>query len=277
MVQRFSIHKQIEAPFIENFESNNFSTMDWKIINRDGKATWELSETNGLDNSFISAKVGLFIYEDIYQKDDLLSPNIQLNNNNIYYLNFDYAHQHRNAGSRNDSLIVEVSSDCGSTYKRVFAKGGSSLTTTDTLDMNFEPIYSTHWKHESIELSQYINNEEFIQLKFTTINGKQNNIFLDNISVATQEEFSALELQSENILLIPNPANRNIKIIWDGKEKQDIHIDLIDISGRIINRKEFTSTKSLAVNWVISELETGYYFFQFKTEDGIFTKSFVKN
>ena len=143
--------------------------------------------------------------------------------------------------------------------------------------MNFEPTYSTHWEHESIELSQYINNEEFIQLKFTTINGKQNNIFLDNISVATQEEFSALELQSENILLIPNPANRNIKIIWDGKEKQDIYIDLIDISGRIINRKEFTSTKSLAVNWVISELETGYYFFQFKTEDGIFTKSFVKN
>ena len=241
------------------------------------EATWELSETNGLDNSFISAKVGLFIYEDIYQKDDLLSPNIQLNNNNIYYLNFDYAHQHRNAGSRNDSLIVEVSSDCGSTYKRVFAKGGSSLTTTDTLDMNFEPIYSTHWEHESIQLSQYINNEEFIQLKFTTVNGKQNNIFLDNISVATQEEFSALELQSENILLMPNPANSNIKIMWDGNQKQDIHIDLIDISGRIINRKEFTSTKSLAVNWIISELETGYYFFQFKTEDGIFTKSFVKN
>ena len=277
MVQRFSIHKQIEAPFIETFESNSFSTMHWKIINRDGEATWELSETNGLDNSYISAKVGLFNYEDIYQKDDLLSPNIQLNNNNSYYLNFDYAHQHRNAGGRNDSLIIEVSSDCGSNYKRVFAKGGSNLTTTDTLDMNFEPIYSTHWVHESIQLNQYINNEEFIQLKFTTVNGKQNNIFLDNISVATQEEFSALELQSENILLMPNPTNSNIKIIWDGNQRQDIHIDLIDISGRIIDRKEFTSTKSLAVNWILTELETGYYFFQFKTVDGVFTKSFVKN
>ena len=277
MVQRFSIHKQIEAPFIETFESNSFSTMHWKIINRDGEATWELSETNGLDNSYISAKVGLFNYEDIYQKDDLLSPNIQLNNNNSYYLNFDYAHQHRNAGGRNDSLIIEVSSDCGSNYKRVFAKGGSNLTTTDTLDMNFEPIFSTHWVHESIQLNQYINNEEFIQLKFTTVNGKQNNIFLDNISVATQEEFSALELQSENILLMPNPTNSNIKIIWDGNQRQDIHIDLIDISGRIIDRKEFTSTKSLAVNWILSELETGYYFFQFKTEDGVLTKSFVKN
>ena len=277
MVQRFSIHKQIEAPFIETFESNSFSTMHWKIINRDGEATWELSETNGLDNSYISAKVGMFNYEDIYQKDDLLSPNIQLNNNNSYYLNFDYAHHHRNAGGRNDSLIVEVSSDCGSTYKKVFSKGGSSLTTTDTLDMNFEPIYSTHWKHESIQLSQYINNEEFIQLKFTTVNGKQNNLFLDNISVATQEEFSALELQSKNILLMPNPANSNIKIIWDGNQKQNIHINLIDISGRIIDQKEFTSTKNLAVNWILSELETGYYFFQFKTEDGDFTKSFVKN
>ena len=95
--------------------------------------------------------------------------------------------------------------------------------------------------------------------------------------MATQEEFSALELQSENILLMPNPANSNIKIMWDRNQKQDIHIDLTDISGRIIDHKEFNYTKSLAVNWIISELETGYYFFQLKTEDGIFTKSFVKN
>ena len=277
MMQRFSIHRQIEAPFIETFESNSFSTMHWKIINNDYEASWELTETNGLDNSNISAKAALFNYGNIYQKDILLTPNIQLTNNSSYYLNFDYAHQHRNVGSRKDSLIIEVSSDCGSTYKRVFSKGGNSLSTTDTLDMNFEPIYSTHWKHECIQLSQYINSEEFIQLKFTTVNGGQNNIFLDNIIVATQEEFSAVELQSENILLMPNPTNSNIKIIWDGNQRQDIHIDLIDISGRIIDRKEFISTKSLAVNWILSELETGYYFFQFKTENGFFTKSFVKN
>ena len=65
--------------------------------------------------------------------------------------------------------------------------------------------------------------------------------------------------------------------MWDRNQKEDIHIDLIDISGRIIDCKKFTSTKSLVDNWIISELETGYYFFQFKTEHGIFTKSFVKN
>ena len=65
MVQRFSIHKQIEAPFIETFESNSFSTMHWKIINSDDEASWELSETNGLDNSYISAKAALFNYGNI--------------------------------------------------------------------------------------------------------------------------------------------------------------------------------------------------------------------
>ena len=276
MMQRFSILKQTEAPFIETFESNSFSTMEWKIINNDDEASWELSESSGLDNSYISAKAALFNYNNIYQKDKLLTPNIQLTNNSSYYLNFDYAHQHRNVGGRKDSLIIEVSSNCGSTYKRVFAKGGNSLSTTDTLDMNFEPIYSTHWEHESIQLSDYIDNEEFIQLKFTTINGGQNNLFIDNISVATQEEFSVLELKSEDIQLLPNPTNKNIKIIWNGNQKQDIHINLIDISGRIIDHKEFTSTKNLAINWVLSKLETGYYFFQFKTKDALFTKSFVK-
>ena len=38
---------------------------------------------------------------------------------------------------------------------------------------------------------------------------------------------------------MPNPANSNIKIVWDRNQKQDIHIDLLDVSGRIINRKGY--------------------------------------
>ena len=143
--------------------------------------------------------------------------------------------------------------------------------------MNFQPQYYTHWEHKNIQLDEYINNNEFIQLKFTTINGGQNNLFIDNISIATQDEFSSIELKSDLILLMPNPTNNNIKIIWDGTQKQDIYVNLIDIRGRVIDHKKFTSTENSVINWILSELETGYYFFQFKTEDGFFTKSFVKN
>lgn len=277
MVQRFSKHKQVEAPFIESFETNSFSANDWKIINRDGEKSWELDEVNGLMNSYISAKVALFNYENLNQRDELLSPNIQINSTNDYYLNFDYAHQHRNSVGRKDSMIVEVSSDCGATYQRVFAKGGESLTTTDTLDMNFNPTYSSHWNNQTIQLNQYINGAEFIQLKFTSVNGKQNNLYLDNISVATLEEFYTSDLQSENILIMPNPANKNLKIIWNGYQKQNIHIDLIDIRGKILDHKTFNHRKNLEITWELDKFETGYYFLKFKTDQGQVTKRFIKN
>lgn len=276
MVQRFSKHKQLEAPFIESFETNSFSTNNWKIINRDGEKSWELDEVNGLMNSYISAKVGLFNYENLNQRDELLSPNIQINSTNDYYLNFDYAHQHRNSGGRKDSMIVEVSSNCGATYQRVFAKGGESLTTTDTLDMNFSPTYSSHWNNQTVQLNQYINGAEFIQLKFISVNGKQNNLYLDNISVATLEEFYASNLQSDNILLMPNPATKNIKIIWNGCQKQNIHIELIDIRGMILDHKTFSYKENSEITWELDKFETGYYFFKFKTDQGQAIKSFIK-
>ena len=49
---------------------------------------------------------------------------------------------------------------------------------------------------------------------------------------------------------MPNPQTAILNHL--GWKKNKIFISTIDISGRIINSKEFTSTKSLAVNWIIS-------------------------
>lgn len=275
--QRFSWHGSAESPFIETFESNDFSSNEWIILNEDENRTWEITETNGLDDSYLSAQMKMYNYQNKDQKDVLLSPNINLNPTEDYFLSFDYAHQHRGIANLKDSLIVEVSADCGATYKRVFTKGGETLETTDTLDINFEPIYSTHWANENIPLSDFIDEASTILLRFTSINGKQNNLYLDNIIVATLEEFSTIELDSEQILLSPNPTNENIQLVWKGNHTQDIQIDLIDLSGRVIEHKEFPSSRNLDLNWNLSEFEPGYYFFRFILEKGILTKRFIKN
>ena len=277
LMQRFNFHQSHEAPFIESFESGSFDTNNWIVLNSDGEDTWELDQAGGLDHSFTSATMPFFVYGNLNQKDYLLSTNVTVNTDQEYYLYFDYAHQHRDTGGREDSLIVEISTDCGATYQQVFAKGGDDLTTTDTLDMNFEPIYASHWNSENIQLNEYISGAENVQLKFTAINGKQNNLFIDNIVVATLEEFSTIEIDTENIVLLPNPASDQISLAWKGSSSQAIQIDLIDISGRVLDTKKFTSSKTLNVNWNLSEFKTGYYFFRFKSDKGLTTKSFVKN
>ena len=277
LMQRFNLHPTVDAPFIETFESGSFETNHWRIINSDREDTWELDEAGGLDNSFTSAKMPFFVYGNLNQKDCLLSPNISIDNGEDYYLYFDYSHQHRDTGGREDSLIVEVSSDCGASYQRVFAKGGDSLTTSDTIDFNFEPIYASHWNSTNIQLNEYIAAAENVQIRFTAINGKQNNLFIDNIAIATLAEFSTLELEVEHLRLMPNPANNYIQLAWNANNKQNVEIELIDLSGRILSTKTFKNQHSLDLNWNLSDYDDGYYFFRLTSNKGSVTKGFIKN
>ena len=277
LMQRFNLHTTVDAPFIETFESESFETNHWRIINSDREDTWELDEAGGLDNSFTSAMMPFFIYGNLNQKDYLLSPNVSINNDLDYFLYFDYSHQHRDTGGREDSLIVEVSSDCGASYQRVFAKGGDSLTTTDTIDFNFEPIYASHWNSEHIQLNAYIPGVNNVQIRFTAINGKQNNLFIDNIAIATLAEFSTLELEEEHLRLMPNPANNYIQLAWNANNKQNVEIELIDLSGRILSTKTFENQHNLDLNWNLSDYDDGYYFFRLTSNKGSVTKGFIKN
>ena len=78
LIQRFKKLPTINTPFIEGFESNSFENNKWRIINSDGEETWQLDQTYGLENSLFSAKITFFTYDNLNQKDQLLTPNIQV-------------------------------------------------------------------------------------------------------------------------------------------------------------------------------------------------------
>ena len=274
LLQRFSYHGFTEAPFIENFESNSLETNNWKVENIDADRTWLIEEAEGIDNSTLSAKMPMYNYYNIGQRDVLISPNINLNEETEYNLYFSYAHQHRNIGSFEDSLVVEVSADCGVNFYRVFAKGGENLETTDTLDLNFEPLFSSHWKNETIVLSEYVPGATSIILKISTVNGKQNNLYLDNVFISSEEEFKISEELTNTFSLFPNPANSTIQLVCTGIKNKSTKVDLVDLSGRVLETKKLLENK---LNWDISNYETGYYIFKVKSPSGTINKSFIKN
>ena len=274
LLKRFSWNETTPAPFIENFESNTFETNKWKIINQDNDRTWNITETQGIENSSLSAKMNLYNYSNVNQRDILQSPTITLDQNEEYYLKFSYAHQNRNIGSRKDSLLVEISNDCGATFKKVFAKGGDELQTSDTLDLNFEPYFSTHWEHEMLNISEYLPSSTSLVIRISTVNARQNNVYLDDVILSTQEEFSSYEMISNRIQLYPNPTTNSIKLIC-ASENESIHtVNLIDLSGRILESRTTLSNK--VINWNLSNYEVGFYVFEILSEQGRKTKSFVK-
>ena len=67
------------------------------------------------------------------QKDELISPNIELIGDSIK-LSFQVAYQKYNNSAKQDTLQVLLSDDCGKDYNyKIFEKGGEDLSTYDEI------------------------------------------------------------------------------------------------------------------------------------------------
>ncbi|MFK5088299.1 hypothetical protein ACI4A4_27595, partial [Klebsiella pneumoniae] len=79
-----------------------------------------------------------------------------------------------------DSLVVLISTDCGSTFSRIYAKGGGTLSTAGSGANNFVPT-AGQWRTETIDLAAYIGQSVIID--FQNINGYGNKLYIDNVNV----------------------------------------------------------------------------------------------
>ncbi len=95
-------------------------------------------------------------------------------------LDFNLAYSYNNIGD--DGLLVEVSTDCGTTFQdTLFERYGGELATSFT---TFEfPENTYHWTQHSIDLSQY-NGLNKVLIRFTGVNDSGSNLYLDNINVS---------------------------------------------------------------------------------------------
>lgn len=275
LIQRFSWHGTANTPLIENFESANFSTNNWIVNNSDDDKTWEIHELEGLNGSNYSARMRLFFYDYLGLKDQLLSQSLHINSEENYQLHFDYAHNHRNIGQGIDSLIVEYSTDCGSSYHTVFEKGGDDLETSSAWDNDFEPQDSTQWNSVVIHLDAELLNSNSILLRFTSVNGKQNNLYLDNIILAQEDEIQLIELESSAFNLFPNPTNGILNITCKKLSSQNIEIDVLDIRGAVLYSLSEQVSNNLNKSIDLSSFKPGTYFVRIKGKELIQTKRFI--
>lgn len=275
LIQRFNWHGTANAPLIENFESAGFSTNEWVINNTDEDKTWEIHEIEGLNGSNYSARMRLFFYDYLGLKDQLISKSLNIDSEENYILQFDYAHNHRNVGEGIDSLIVEYSTDCGSTYHKVFEKGGDDLETSTAWDNDFEPQDSTQWSSVVIDLDAGTLNSEKVILRFTSVNGKQNNLYLDNILFAAENEIQLAELESSSFTLYPNPTNGLLTISSNTIASQEIEIEVLDIRGAILHSHKERVTNNINKTLDLRSFKAGTYFVRMSTKDVIQTKRFI--
>lgn len=179
-------------PFIETFENNPFNGEDWTISNPDNEYTWEIATVAGTTPGVNAAKMNFYQYAQSARRDGMVSPKLDLEGYESAYMTFEHAYR-RFDQTTTDSLIIYVSTDCGSTFTRVFARGESgqgTFATATTTNQAFTPANSNEWCMGtvgadcfSVDLTQFVNQQVFVKFEGFNSGTVGNNLYIDNINI----------------------------------------------------------------------------------------------
>jgi M6 family metalloprotease-like protein len=206
----------VALPFTENFE-NFTKNSGWTINNPDNDLTWELMGAGGNGGNF-AAGVNNFEYFSFLERDQLISPPINLTGHTQAYLNFNYAYAMTSSSFiETDTLVVLVSDDCGTSWTRVLTlweDGEGSFVTHEPTTLSFTPAAENDWcsspendNCDSIDLTPWANQPN-VQIMFESVRILGNNIFIDNIQIDYLTGMDDAELKNENQFSVyPNPGS----------------------------------------------------------------------
>lgn len=178
----------VSGTYIQNFDfPPYFPTIEWRTINPDNDISWihtagDTSNT-GAGDSYSMAMYN-YNYNTLLGAEDILtSPIFNIQNTDSLKLGFWYAYKYKNTGLPiADSLELLVSNDCGISYSSLWKKGGLGLATVSSVsDSVFYPFGIDKWQQISLDVTAYKNNNK-LMFAFRSVNGKGNNLFIDNIN-----------------------------------------------------------------------------------------------
>jgi len=272
-----------------------FPTQAWNVMNPDNDLSW-YHTAGDTANTGAGDLYSMCMYNYQYNTllgaiDYLKSPLFKIQNADSLQFSFWYAYQFRNTGHTiADSLELLISTDCGVTFSSLWKKGGSNLATVvSTADTAFYPFGMDKWKQQTIDLSAYKNAEK-IQFAFKAINGKGNNIFIDNINLNKRFLLDA-DLVSINQPELPLcTQNLSPEIIVKNIGNQDITSLQIQTSIDNVNQNTFLwngiikkdETKTIVLNALntskgLHELKINLFQINGKNDDFILNNTLSKS
>lgn len=182
----------VALPFKEGFEGSTFVPAGWTLttVNQLNAANTWSRVLNSTGIPVVPASTAVARMDNYSgsinttgQRDIMRTPAISFANaNSTLKLKFDVSHA-RYSTTTSDSLNVWISVDCGSTWTRIYNKGGASLATVASpVTSAYTPTANAQWRRDSVSLSAYAGQPS-VYFRFESVSNYGNNVFLDNINV----------------------------------------------------------------------------------------------
>lgn len=207
--QAVTVSAGAPIPVFEDFEGS-FAPANWEIENSDGNDAWVVksvigssgttTRTASFDN-FNSGNLGVY--------DGLVTMNLDLTTAISPTLMFDLAYAPKSIAGA-DSLIIDVSSNCGASYEPTsYQLNAAAMTTAGTNGSLFTPNSASQWRRDTLDLSPYIGSN--IKIRFRNYAGGGNAVYIDNLQLVNSSVTAPIALFTTLDSLIC----RNVNILFN--------------------------------------------------------------
>lgn len=265
-------------PYVTYYQELSFEEAGWEIWNPDNQNTWELTTVGGLNETDKAAMLDFTNYFAIGQRDRLISPPLNLSAFEQVNFTFKHAYAKRHEAYA-DSLIIYVSSDCGTSWTRIFgdAENGSGNFATHPPVEGFVPTNvwdwcGVEWGADCISLN--LNNwagQSDVRVAFETYSFYGNPLYITSVEVGATVALQDFTNESSELQITPNPNNGFFKIQLNSLENAQ-SIEVMDISG-----KRLYASKTAAADNIydFSFLPKGIYVLNVIVEDRVLKQKLV--
>ncbi|MDO7873977.1 choice-of-anchor J domain-containing protein [Hymenobacter sp. ASUV-10] len=184
------------------------------------------------------------------------------------FLNFYVAHAQYQTS--NDALDVVYSTDCGTTWTPVWQRAGATLATGVWGTTAFRPTQN-QWQGHSVSLAAVPVGA---MLAFRAISDYGNNVYIDDVEVATAPLAARTPDDVKTLTLTPNPANMQAALTFELLRSQAVAVSVVDELGRTVLTPpagQFgVGSQQVTIN--TASLAPGLYTVLLRTADGSLAK-----
>ncbi len=145
----------------------------------------------------------------------------------------------RRSSSSNDRLELWISSDCGKTWSRRYAKAGATLATTTTLSTSAYTPSASEWRTETVSVTP-LAGQAHGMIKFAVVDSSGNNLYLDDVNIVNVPAgISDPSIDEYLTQVFPNPGSGDAQVSYGLFKNEEVNIQILDLAGRMIGQRSF--------------------------------------
>lgn len=253
------------TPVEEGFEESTFPpTPQWSLLSQSG-VDWQHASVGGYGASAQSAAFDNYDNNSNGAHDRLILPEVDFPSYTGVFLTFDVAYSWYGAGY-NDSLQVEVSTDCGKTFIPVYVKDSTVLATAPSVDSVVFVPDASEWRTDTISLAGYSGG---VTIAFDNIGHYGQEIYVDNINMHGPGLYVSNLQQQAAIQLYPNPTKDEVTIKGNGFSGNNTSVSVYNMLGEQLLFKTIPLNNGMLNTTLdMGNLSSGIYELIIQSTDG---------